>query len=71
MDADDGVRLLEHAFEKEEDQLLFARWVQHEQYVISFDDFKAALHRKRLPAKPTKAILEDVGSILQAFEQER
>jgi len=69
MDADAGVSLLTHAIEQEEEHLIFLRWVQMAQYTQSFEAFKAGLHRP--PDKPTETILEDVGSILHAFEQER
>ena len=69
MDANAAVSLLEHAFEQEEDQRIFARWVQGAQYKMSFSDFKKALRKP--PVKSTDAILNDVGNILQAFEKER
>lgn len=68
MDAEDGIRLLEYALEKESDDLIFSRWIQGAQYTMSFEDFKASLSRTE---RPTEEILEDVGSILEAFEKER
>lgn len=55
--------------EQETDRLLFDRWVQGAQYTMSFDAFKASLHRP--PDRPAEEILEDVGTILQAFEKAR
>ena len=69
LEAEDGILLLEYALEKEEDALIFSRWVQGAQYTMSFDSFKASLARK--PEKPAEEVLEYVGNILQAFEQER
>lgn len=73
MDANAGTSLLEYAFEREEDQLLFARWVQREQYTMSFSAYKSELKKsqKKIPVKSTNEILEDVGNILQTFEKER
>lgn len=69
MDAEDGILILEHALEKEEDALIFSRWVQGAQYTMSFEQFKEALRPPEM--KPTEMVLEDVGNILQAFEQKR
>lgn len=69
MDAEQGIALLEYAMEQETDRLLFARWIQGAQYSQSFDEFKAALRPPVI--KPETVVLEDVGSILQAFEQGR
>lgn len=69
MDADLGAALMLRAMELEEDEMIFQRWIQQAQYTVSFDDFKAALHRP--PPKPTKEVLEDVGNILKAFEAGR
>lgn len=69
MDAELGASLLLRAVELEEDAQLFQRWIQHAQYTVSFEDFKAALHRP--PPKPTAEVLEDVGNILKAFEAGR
>lgn len=69
MPAADGLALLEYAMEQETDRLLFDRWIQGAQYSVSFDEFKASLHRP--PDRPTEDILEDVGNILQAFEKAR
>lgn len=60
--------LLEYALEKEADELIFARWIHAAQYTMSFDAFKASLSHRE---KPTKEVLEDVGNILEAFENER
>ena len=68
MDAGTGIQLLEHALKKEEEDLLFSRWIQGAQYTMSFDDFKASLTRRD---KPTEEVLADVDNIMEAFEKER
>lgn len=69
MDMEAGMSLLEYAMEQEADRMIFARWIQGAQYSQSFEQFKAALRPPEM--KPTEVVLEDVGNILQAFEQER
>lgn len=69
MDVESGMSLLEYAMEQEADRMIFARWIQGAQYSQSFEQFKAALRPPEM--KPTEVVLEDVGNILQAFEQER
>ena len=66
MDADDGMDLLLHAFEQEEDALLFQRWVNGPQYSISFSEFKAALNPP--PPKAESEVMEDVKNILAVFQ---
>ena len=68
MDAEAGIVLIEYALGKEEDALIFSRWIHAAQYAMSFGDFKAALSRRE---KPTSVVMEDVGDILKAFEKER
>lgn len=69
MDAEDGMALLQHAAEREQELMLFARWVAGPQFSMSFDEFKAQLNRP--PEKPAAAILEDVGNIMTAWEGQR
>lgn len=70
LDAEYGISLLKYALEKEEDDLLYARWVQSSAHtVMSFDEFKGKMRTPQ--PKDTEAILEDVGQILNAFEAER
>ena len=61
--------LLLYAFEKEEDDLVFRRWVQGAHNYVSFDSFKAGL--TPVPPKSEAAILEDVEDILTKFEDAR
>lgn len=68
MDAGTGIQLLEYALKKEEDALLFSRWIQGAQYTMSFDDFKATLTKRD---KPVEDVLEDVDNIMEAFEKTR
>lgn len=69
MDAEEGMALLQNAAEREQELMLFARWVAGPQYSVSFDEFKAQLSRP--PEKPAAAILEDVGNIMTAWEGQR
>ena len=70
MPADDGIALLLHGMEQEEDARIFSRWVCGPQYRMSFEQFKTAL-TKKLSVKSTTEILRDVEDIMEAFEQER
>lgn len=70
MPAEDGLALLLHAIEQEENDRIFSRWVCGPQYQVSFEEFKKALMRKKT-VKSTKEILQDVENIMEAFEQER
>lgn len=42
-----GISLLAFAFEKEDEEKLYARWVGFAQYEVSFEEFK----RKLMPVK--------------------
>ena len=68
MDAEEGTALISHAFELEEEDRLFQRWINGYQ-TMSFSDFKAAVIRP--PEKPTAEILDDVANIMTAWEVER
>lgn len=54
--------------QKEEDKLLFSRWIQGAQYTMSFSDYKGSLSRRE---KATEEVLADVDNIMEAFEKER
>lgn len=69
LDAEEGIALLQHAAELEQEQMLFARWVAGPQFSMGFDEFKAQLNRP--PEKPAAAILDDVGNIMTAWEVQR
>lgn len=70
MDAGEGLTILQHAAEREAEQMLFARWVAGGlQFCMSFEEFKAQLEQP--PEKPAAVILDDVGSILTAWEVRR
>ena len=68
MGAETGIQLMEYALKKEEDELIFSRWIHGAQYTMSFNDFKASLSRRD---KPTEEVLADVDNIMEAFEKER
>lgn len=60
--------LLIHAMEAEETDRIFQRWINGYQH-MSFDEFRAELVPK--PEKPTEEIMEDVESIMKAWEVTR
>lgn len=68
MEADESVPLLTFAFEREDDDRIFARWLPL-QDVISFDDFKASLIRKTA-LKSKREIMADVNKIIAASVKE-
>ena len=68
MAADESVPLLAFAFEREDDDRIFARWLPL-QDVISFDDFKASLTQKRV-LKSNREIMADVNKIIAASVKE-
>lgn len=43
MPLDDGISLLAYAFEAEENDKLYARWIGFAQYEVSFEEFKRRL----------------------------
>lgn len=57
--------LLRHALEQEEEEKLFARWINGYQH-MSFAAFKAALTPP--DSRDEAEILDDVGQILTAWE---
>lgn len=71
MDWDDGIELLIFALEKEEEQLIFSRWIQGAHNIMSFEAYKAALQERSKPPRADEEILDDVGNILASFEAER
>ena len=68
MDAEDGIALLLHAMEAEETERMFQRWINGYQH-MSFNDFRAELTPKT--DKPTEEIMDEVGSIMRAWEVTR
>ena len=58
MPIDDGISLLAFAFEKEEDDKLYSRWVGLAQYEFSFEEFKKNLKPVRFDEKKTLADLD-------------
>ncbi len=68
MPADESIGVLTFAFEREEDDRIFSRWLPY-QDVIGYDDFKAGLIRK-IMLKSTREIMADVNSIIEASAEE-
>lgn len=60
--ADQGIALLEFAFEKEWEHNVFLRWIAGHEFGMSFDQFKE--EAKPRPLKSTKETLNDVENIL-------
>lgn len=56
--AEAGISLFTFAFEKEEDEKLFSRWVGYAQYEISFEEFKRRLQPVRVDEKKTLAEID-------------
>ena len=61
MSIQDGISLLAFAFEKEEEDKLYARWIGFAQYDVSFDEFK----RKLMPVSVNeKDTLEKIDELM-------
>jgi hypothetical protein len=58
--ADDGVQLLVFAFNKEQDERLFQRWIGQAQYQMSFDEFKESLKPIRINTEETMTQLNEL-----------
>lgn len=67
MDADDSVALLNFAFDTEQEDKLFQRWIPMAQNVMSFDDFKREL--KPAQFEPVDKTLTDVANILDSMQR--
>ena len=61
MPAEDGISLFAFAFENEDDDKLFSRWIGLAQYEISFDEFKRQLMPARVDEKKT---LEEIDKLM-------
>lgn len=57
-----GISLLAFAFEKEDEEKLFARWVGFAQYELSFEEFKRKLKPVKVDEKKTLERLDDLMS---------
>ena len=68
MQADDAISLLIFAFEKEEEDMLFLRWIQEAQHIMTLDDFRAALQSsgKRINER---AAVKDALGIIEAMRE--
>lgn len=60
MPVDDGISLLAFAFDKEDEDKLFARWVGFAQYEVSFDEFKRKLKPVKVDEKATIEQLDEL-----------
>ena len=68
MPVDDGISLLSYAFGKEEDDMLYSRWVGLAQYEVSFEEFKQKLAPVRIDEKKT---LEKVDKLMESITWEQ
>ena len=68
MPLEDGISLLTFAFEKEDDDKLFSRWIGQAQYEISFDEFKRQLKPVRVDEKKT---LEELDRLMATTTWEK
>lgn len=68
MPVDDGISLLSYAFGKEEDDMLYSRWVGLAQYEVSFEEFKRNLAPVRIDEKKT---LEKVDKLMETIAWEQ
>ena len=50
---EDGISLLVFAFDKEDEDKLFDRWVNAAQYEVSFEEFKRQLQPVKVDEKQT------------------
>jgi len=62
MPVEDGISLLVYAFEKEDEDKLFDRWVNAAQYEVSFEEFKRQLRPVRIDEKQTLETLDELMS---------
>ena len=60
MPVDDGISLLTYAFEKEDDDKIFARWVGFAQYEVGFEEFKRRLKPAKVDEKKTIERIDDL-----------
>lgn len=60
MPIDDGISLLAFAFDKEDEDKLFTRWVGFAQYEVSFEEFKKKLMPVRVDEKKTLEHLDEL-----------
>lgn len=69
MPADEGIRFLLFVIEREEEALLFQRWLVGAQFSMSFEEFKHQLESK--PLKSDEEIIADVESIMNEWDKKR
>jgi len=68
LEIEEAFSLIEYAFEQQEEELLFQRWIHEIQLHMSFEEFKQKLKPKKI--KKDEEILEDVKQILYTFKKE-
>lgn len=60
MPVDDGISLLAFAFDKEDEDKLFSRWVGYAQYEMSFEEFKRRLKPVKVNETETLERLDEL-----------
>ena len=68
MPLEDGISLLSYAFEKEDEDKLYSRWVGLAQYEVSFEEFKKNLAPVQFNEKKT---LEKVDKLMESITWEQ
>ncbi len=64
--ADEGILLIQYAFEKEDDDKLFTLWVGSRMYLeTSFEEFKTRTRPARIDEK---AVLERIDRLMESAE---
>jgi len=64
-EVDEALSLIEYAFKKQEEELIFQRWIPYQH--ISFDEFKTQIKPHEI--KSDNEILSDVKEIITLFNR--
>jgi hypothetical protein len=64
---EDAFSFIVYAYEKNDEELLFQRWIYGYQFNISFEQFKAEIKERAKPPKNEDEILKDVKAIITLF----
>lgn len=70
MDLEEASGYIRFAFEKQNDEYLFQRWLPY-QAEMGFDEFKEKIRIANIPEKPDEEILSDVEMILEQFARSK
>ena len=67
LDFEEALGLIDYAFEKQFDELLYQRWIARYQEFISFDEFKNSL--KPIKVKTAEEIMKEQAEIISLFNE--